>query len=718
MIPRRKTTRQNVRNLKLFSFQHAPQQYSTNISTNTVRKSHKRKSKSSQDSLVHIFIQKDLKFREFFTAAIHTGYHVVLRDYVWSLVVRRDFLRESDQNLRSDHQIGDDTQNIESDKFYKRYSSESGGFEVGSEDLEAGRCPFTGKSTSVEQKQCPFSRFRDKVSDVFASARNRNRRPQYLTMTAGKGISASVDANKRIRPATVSGPSSSSNNTKRRDKAKKVSVSYAEPISSGGVREESTIAPDTPTQTDEPSSTFDSKQNRHESGDERVPALLTMDMAHKFYDSDDFIKLWRGILCFLCVISGAVLPWMVELSKTATLRQTDFTISKPNQGEGLRGDLMSDVPVTTSIIESTRNVFPFAVMTVLLTECFTSLSIAFFFLLRRENWCPYHAVMKCVDPALCRRLIPFAMIYVGGDVATMYALDNASGVVYVVIGQLKILVTAVLTRIVFGPSRALTFSQWSCLFGMVTAAAWFATLKDPGQAPIRAVGLFWSFFKCLISGAVAVFAEKNYKKADVCVSTTIVKTYCILFMTAFLIVQPSAAAVPPLCSSDAYLQCMAMAQPGTSCHCIDSGGWDRWTFTSVVAHVFAWWLNVFVFKHLSAVVKYVCRALTAPTIYVWYCLMSRASFDLRIVCLLLMVVNILAYKQFGDQHAEYLAKKKVDDLETGTKFGKGISVRVQPYSHKKAQVLDRRPRYDTDAAEFKTPILGPSSPRHVASPAG
>ena len=87
-----------------------------------------------------------------------------------------------------------------------------------------------------------------------------------------------------------------------------------------------------------------------------------------------------------------------------------------------------------------------------------------------------------------------------------------------------------------------------------------------------------------------------------------------------------------------------------------------------------------------------------------------------------MVANILAYKRFGDQHAAYLAQKKIDDLEVGAKFGKGISVQVQPYghksSHKKAHVIDRRARHDTDAAEFKTPMLGPSSPRQVASPAG
>ena len=118
------------------------------------------------------------------------------------------------------------------------------------------------------------------------------------------------------------------------------------------------------------------------------------------------------------------------------------------------------------------------------------------------------------------------------------------------------------------------------------------------------------------------------------------------------------------------------------------------------------------------VVKYVCRALTAPTIYVWYCLMMRSSFDLRIISLMLMVLNILAYKQFSDKKDEVAKYAKAKDVIIGPKFGKGISVSVKPPEHDSAKDCHIRTK-DIETGDCRTPVLGPSiSPTHAASPAG
>jgi len=74
-----------------------------------------------------------------------------------------------------------------------------------------------------------------------------------------------------------------------------------------------------------------------------------------------------------------------------------------------------------------------------------------------------------------------------------------------------------------------------------------------------------------------------------------------------------------------------------SCVCITERGWDSYTFLAVFADLSNAVSSALVFRRLSAVAKYVCRASSAVPMYIFYCAVGRALWDVKIFGIVLLL---------------------------------------------------------------------------------
>jgi len=94
----------------------------------------------------------------------------------------------------------------------------------------------------------------------------------------------------------------------------------------------------------------------------------------------------------------------------------------------------------------------------------------------------------------------------------------------------------------------------------------------------------------------------------------------------------------PLCNAPSHLACLqdlngttfAAAGASVACSCITARGWDAYTLGAIVADLSNAISSALVFKRLSAVAKYVCRAMSAVPMYLFYCGVGRFAWDFRV----------------------------------------------------------------------------------------
>eukprot|EP00913_Durusdinium_trenchii_P012506 g11742.t1 len=93
----------------------------------------------------------------------------------------------------------------------------------------------------------------------------------------------------------------------------------------------------------------------------------------------------------------------------------------------------------------------------------------------------------------------------------------------------------------------------------------------------------------------------------------------------------------PLCDSPEHLRCVHHLAARESCICITERGWDSYTFLAVFADLSNAVSSALVFRRLSAVAKYVCRASSAVPMYIFYCAVGRALWDAKIFGIVLLL---------------------------------------------------------------------------------
>ncbi|CAE6966277.1 unnamed protein product [Symbiodinium natans] len=131
--------------------------------------------------------------------------------------------------------------------------------------------------------------------------------------------------------------------------------------------------------------------------------------------------LVQALLCVLCCLVGAFYPTLLDWSKTALERE----IFQHHTEE--------------------RRSFPFSPVSVVLVNDALQLALALLAVQLRVG-----LPQLFTDSSLIWKMLPLGLIYALGELLTLRSVQKASGPVYVVIANMKLVVAAVMSRLFFG----------------------------------------------------------------------------------------------------------------------------------------------------------------------------------------------------------------------------------------------------------------------------
>lgn len=326
--------------------------------------------------------------------------------------------------------------------------------------------------------------------------------------------------------------------------------------------------------------------------------------------------LVQGFLCVLCTVVGAFYPTLLDWSKTALETEVSLHGSKETRA------------------------YPFSPASVVLVNDALQLSLA---LLAVSLKLGLSSIFK--DGSLVLKMLPLGLIYAVGELLTLRSVQKGSGPVYVVIANMKLVVAAVMSRIFFGQSRSLPWLHWMELIFISLLAALY-TVAEAGN-----MGSSWRWegaWAALAKSSLVAFSSAFWGLA----------TMLFLLLGAWLSTPGSGflggvslelrdeeghwsffsgGPSHPLCDSSEHLSCLHHLTGAASCVCITERGWDSYTFLAVFADLSNAVSSALVFRRLSAVAKYVCRASSAVPMYIFYCAVGRALWDVKIFGIVLLL---------------------------------------------------------------------------------
>lgn len=280
---------------------------------------------------------------------------------------------------------------------------------------------------------------------------------------------------------------------------------------------------------------------------------------------------------------------------------------------------------------------------------------------------------------LLLQTIPLGFLYAVGELLTMRAVQKGSGPLYVILSNLKLVVSAILARALFGSSREMPWVRWLQLVFISLLAAAYA-LAEAGTlgAAWRWEGAAVALVKCAVASIISVLCEYAYQGGTFVAVVTLQAFWSLVFISAGIFVASTGLAMGglaaeltdgeaftlfgsgpaiPLCSSSSHTECVqALAGAAGACRCVVARGWDVYTLGAVLADLSNAVSSALIFKRLSAVVKYICRAMSAVPLYVFYCLTGRRSADLPTFAIIAMLCYQVALYTVR-RHEEALAKR-------------------------------------------------------------
>jgi len=366
----------------------------------------------------------------------------------------------------------------------------------------------------------------------------------------------------------------------------------------------------------------------------------------------------QAFLCVLCAAVGAMYPGLLDWSKTAVEREV--RLDERFQG---RADLM---------VEEHRT-YPFSTVTVVLMNDLLQLSVGLVVLAKKDG---LNVIFK--NKVLFLQTIPLGFIYAVGELLTLRAVQKGSGPLYVIISNMKLVVSALVARALFGRSRAMPTARWVQLLVISLLAAMY-TLAEAGTVgeQWRWEGALVAVLKCFVSAIISVLCEYSYKGGGFVTVVTLQAFWG--FVALFLVIGAALSGAAfrglagelvdnrghvsifgsgpeyPLCRSDEHEQCTASLAAGavSLCRCVTNRGWDAYTLGAVVADLSNAVSSALIFKRLSAVVKYICRATSAVPLYLFFCIVGRKTWDFRVFSIIMMLLfQVSVYTLRRHQEAE------------------------------------------------------------------
>jgi len=263
-------------------------------------------------------------------------------------------------------------------------------------------------------------------------------------------------------------------------------------------------------------------------------------------------------------------------------------------------------------------------------------------------------VRRVLRPREALRVLPVGLVYSIGDLLQIVASNAASAPVVLVIGQCKLLITALLSAL-FLRTHA-PRQQWSRLL-VITCAAVAGAGGCAAQARTleaqesELYGAMLALVKALVSSAGAVLAERSFRASCdesffvMCIwlqMTMLATSLVILPLTGLSGALPAPSQFfshgpGALCTADSSLPCDPSLLGGR-CTCYDRLGWDHHTVLAVAAIVCNGLLTGLTLKHLSAVAKAACSTLSVAVFYVAYVCLGFQPFNLPQACAITIII--------------------------------------------------------------------------------
>lgn len=362
--------------------------------------------------------------------------------------------------------------------------------------------------------------------------------------------------------------------------------------------------------------------------------------------------LVQAFLCVVCTVVGALYPSLLDWSKTAMVEEKVRSVDEHGR----------------HLVRSREyHAYPFSPVSVVLVDVFLQLSIAL-------SLVSYKLGLRTLfaDRRVVLRVLPLGIIYALGELMTLRSVQKASGPAYVVIANMKLVIAAVMSRVYFGNAWALPFGHWLELVLISLAAGLFSLIEASSLGQQwHWEGAWMALAKSALASCVSVFCEDTYKSNSFYVVLTLQAFWGFLAILCLIAVSAAGLALPglamelrdesgawalfaggpaqPLCGSAAYQECLnglraAAAAGSATCMCISRRGWDIYTFGTIVADISNAVSTALVFKRLSAVAKYVCRATSALPMYIAHCLLGRSAWDpLAFIVIIFLCMLVTLY---------------------------------------------------------------------------
>mmetsp|Transcript_83384 Transcript_83384/g.232548 ORF Transcript_83384/g.232548 Transcript_83384/m.232548 type:complete len:484 (+) Transcript_83384:93-1544(+) len=323
--------------------------------------------------------------------------------------------------------------------------------------------------------------------------------------------------------------------------------------------------------------------------------------------------LVNGLLSVVSLFVSCLVPVLVDLSKTATLLEPG--------GAG-------------------EDVLPYSALSIVRAEAFFNVVLGLVAIVLTHPLGGFEPLMSW---ELHWMMLPLTFVYCLGDIATLLAICDAGGPLYIAISSSRLLFAAGLSHVILGRRQSLR--QWAILAAISVATIAYALLgrasraRAHGGADIGSaraiIGISWAVAKALLSGVAAVLTENRYKNLNIWHANTLLKAQSLGVALFVTMVRPVISEDVPSCDQDRV-----------AVRCMTWKGWDRWTWAVLIAEIGTGWLSVAVLTRMSAIAKYICKTATAPTLYLLYCGTGWGGFHFQVSCfgaVLMIALGILAY---------------------------------------------------------------------------
>ncbi|CAE7719571.1 unnamed protein product [Symbiodinium sp. CCMP2592] len=285
------------------------------------------------------------------------------------------------------------------------------------------------------------------------------------------------------------------------------------------------------------------------------------------------------LLCLVNLCMGLLTPTMVDMSRTAMQYQ-------PGGIEGAR-------------------CLPYSTASVVMAEALVNVVIGYAAIRNKQD-----SLRKLRDWKSHKEFLWLTVTYCLGDVVALCAIGRGGGLLFITMNNSRLLFAAAASHYML-VSRPL--SEWSILFAIFLSLICFAAGTTSGQEAELRIGTVYAsglaMLKAGLSALAAVMTERRLKLCQFTMmeANTLLKMQSL--MVALVVFVAQMRLVEDLCPEDKAL---------VTTPCVNRRGWDSYTAFVLFAEVGNGWLSVVILARMSAIVKFVCKAAAAPSLYVVY----------------------------------------------------------------------------------------------------